>query len=277
MATTALQSLTKQLSNRFELNTNENELLATLKNTAFKQAGKKYKDNNGNWKEMPAQAVTNDQMMALLIIANQYSLNPWTKEIYAFPDKNNGITPIVGVDGWSRIINDHPQFDGVEFKQDNEQCTCIIYRKDRSHPISVTEYMCECNRDTGPWQTHPKRMLRHKALIQCARLSFGFTGIYDKDEAERIVETEEPINVTPKANVIDVTGIELITPEQLEQMKSLIDVTKANEHNLLAYAGNVESLEKITKSKAEEVIGMLLSKLNKQQVQDESNDEDIPL
>ena len=31
------------------------------------------------------------------------------------------------------------------------------------------------------------RMLRHKALIQCARLAFGFTGIYDQDEAERII------------------------------------------------------------------------------------------
>ncbi|EKJ46221.1 phage recombination protein Bet, partial [Escherichia coli EC1869] len=40
----------------------------------------------------------------------------------------------------------------------------------------------------GPWQSHPKRMLRHKAMIQCARLAFGFAGIYDKDEAERIVE-----------------------------------------------------------------------------------------
>ncbi|EFX27773.1 phage recombination protein Bet, partial [Escherichia coli O55:H7 str. USDA 5905] len=25
-------------------------------------------------------------------------------------------------------------------------------------------------------------------MIQCARLAFGFAGIYDKDEAERIVE-----------------------------------------------------------------------------------------
>ncbi|EOJ4766922.1 recombinase RecT, partial [Escherichia coli] len=41
---------------------------------------------------------------------------------------------------------------------------------------------------TGPWQSHPKRMLRHKAMIQCARLAFGFAGIYDNDEAERIVE-----------------------------------------------------------------------------------------
>jgi hypothetical protein len=32
-------------------------------------------------------------------------------------------------------------------------------------------------------------MLRHKALIQCARVAFGFSGIYDPDEAERIVET----------------------------------------------------------------------------------------
>jgi hypothetical protein len=51
-------------------------------------------------------------MMALLIVADQYGLNPWTKEIYAFPDKSNGIVPVVGVDGWARIINTHEQFDG---------------------------------------------------------------------------------------------------------------------------------------------------------------------
>ena len=31
-------------------------------------------------------------------------------------------------------------------------------------------------------------MLRHKAMIQCARLAFGYGGIFDHDEAERIVE-----------------------------------------------------------------------------------------
>jgi hypothetical protein len=29
-------------------------------------------------------------------------------------------------------------------------------------------------------------MLRHKALVQCARLAFGLVGVYDPDEAERI-------------------------------------------------------------------------------------------
>jgi hypothetical protein len=33
-------------------------------------------------------------------------------------------------------------------------------------------------------------MLRHKALIQCARLAFGYGGIYDQDEAERIIEID---------------------------------------------------------------------------------------
>jgi phage recombination protein Bet len=155
-----------------------NKMLSTLKATAFK----------GD--------VSNEQMMALLIVANQFGLNPWTKEIYAFPDRQNGIVPVVGVDGWSRIINEHPQFDGIDFTQDDVSCTCRIYRKDRSHPTEVTEYMSECKRNVGPWQSHPKRMLRHKSLIQCARLAFGFVGAYDPDEAERIVERD----ITPAAN-----------------------------------------------------------------------------
>jgi phage recombination protein Bet len=150
---------------------NAAELVGVLKATAFRGQ------------------VSDAQMTALLVVANQYGLNPWTKEIYAFPDKNNGIVPVVGVDGWSRIINSHPQFDGMDFEQDDESCTCSIFRKDRGRPVRVTEYMGECKRpNVGPWQSHPRRMLRHKAMIQCARLAFGFVGIYEQDEAERIVE-----------------------------------------------------------------------------------------
>ncbi|MDX9742148.1 MAG: phage recombination protein Bet [Gammaproteobacteria bacterium] len=168
---TALTTLTGKLAARFDLGDGTG-LLETLKATAFKGQ------------------VSDAQMTALMVVANQYGLNPWTKEIYAFPDKNNGIVPVVGVDGWSRIINQHPQFDGMDFVQDDESCTCVIYRKDRSHPIKVTEWMSECKRaNMAPWQSHPKRMLRHKAMIQCARLAFGYGGIYDQDEAERIVES----------------------------------------------------------------------------------------
>ena len=151
------------------------KLMATLKATAFRTD----------------KAVTDEQMLALLVVADQYGLNPFTKEIYAFPDKG-GIVPVVGVDGWSRIVNEHPQFDGMAFSMpdDGSSCTCEIFRKDRSHSISVTEYMSECKRNVAPWQSHPRRMLRHKAMIQCARMAFGFAAVFDQDEAERIVEGE---------------------------------------------------------------------------------------
>ena len=166
-------SILAKMAERFSVE--PTKLLDTLKATAFKAQG----------------GVTNEQMMALLIVADQYSLNPFTKEIFAFPDKN-GIVPVVGVDGWARIINEHPQFDGVEFTYSGDAgdlaCTCTIHRKDRTHPIAVTEYLSECKRSTGPWGSHPRRMLRHKALIQGARLAFGFAGIYDEDEAHRMRE-----------------------------------------------------------------------------------------
>jgi len=173
----------KRLAEGFNIAGDGTELVAVLKATAFKGQ------------------VSDAQMTALLVVAGQYGLNPFTKEIYAFPDRQNGIVPVVGVDGWSRIINSRPEFDGMDFVQDDESCTCIIYRKDRNHPIKVTEWMSECKRDgVGPWKSHPRRMLRHKAMIQCARLAFGFTGIFDQDEAERITErdvsgAEHPVDI----------------------------------------------------------------------------------
>lgn len=194
------------------------DLIQTLKATAFKGE------------------VTDAQMAALLLVANQYGLSPWTKEIYAFPDKNNGIVPVVGVDGWARIINSHPQFDGIEFHHADEFVTmpgakpspewieCHIHRKDRSRPVVVREYLDEVYRApfkgkygdvTGPWQTHTKRFLRHKAMIQCARLAFGYGGIYDQDEAERIVEAVPVKHMGP---VEDATPQPAYTPEQFAQL-----------------------------------------------------------
>jgi phage recombination protein Bet len=193
----ALATLTRTLATKLDMGDGA-DLIGTLKATAFKGQ------------------VSDAQMTALLVVANQYALNPWTKEIYAFPDKNNGIVPVVGVDGWSRIINSHPQFDGIEFEQNDESCTCIIYRKDRNRPIKVTEWMAECKRNgMGPWQSHPRRMLRHKAMIQCARLAFGYGGIYDQDEAERIVEAAP---VKHMGTVEDAAPQPAYTPEQFAQL-----------------------------------------------------------
>lgn len=194
-------SLVVRMAERYGIDSNK--MLATLKATAFKQHGEN------------AAEVSNEQMLALLVVAEQYDLNPWTREIFAFPDKQKGIVPVVSVDGWARIINSNPMFDGMEFVEsedvvtgpDHKPCPawieCVIYRKDRTHPIRIRERFDECYRPpfrvrgrnggadhiaNGPWQTHTSRFLRHKTMIQCARIAFGFGGIYDLDEAERIID-----------------------------------------------------------------------------------------
>lgn len=230
----ALATLTNKFSERFGLGSNQSELIETLKSTAFK---------GGN--------VTDAQMTALMLVAQQYNLNPWLKEIYAFPDKG-GIVPVVGVDGWARIMNDHPQFDGMEFDQGDDFCTCIIFRKDRSHPTKATEYMAECRRDNAqPWKSHPKRMLRHKAMIQCARLAFGFGGIYDQDEAERIIESPLPQAekyITPKTQ-------ELKTKSVLKEkgFKAAIDSIQAGDYTL----AQLESDYALTPEQAQEARDLL--------------------
>jgi len=225
------------------------KMLNTLKQTAFKQ-----RDN--------APQISNEQMMALLIVADQHNLNPFTKEIYAFPDKKNGIIPIVGVDGWSRIINEKPTFDGMEFRQseniieidDAKPCPewieCAIFDRERNHPVTVREYLDEVYREPfigtgkggkdykipGPWQTHTKRMLRHKAMIQCARIAYGFGGIYDQDEGERIIEGEilreqispEPIDFNKVQNAIEEIN-EIIEADEIN-MDTHIRITALWEH-----------------------------------------------
>jgi phage recombination protein Bet len=137
------------------------------------------------------------EVAAFLLVATQYRLNPITKEIYAFPAKGGGIVPIVGVDGWIRLANSHPALDGMSFTEHRgeggavEAVTCHIHRKDRAHPTEVTEYLAECRGTTEPWKRWPIRMLRHKAMIQAIRIAFGFAGIYDPDEGERIAAARE--------------------------------------------------------------------------------------
>lgn len=169
-------SVTRDMAHRFGMEADAFE--ATLRKTIFPGTG------------------TREEFAAFLLVAKQYNLNPVTREIYAMPKKGGGIIPVVSIDGWVRLANEHPAFDGMEFEAGHDDAklvsiTCKIFRKDRSHPTEVTEYLSECKRDTDPWKMQ-HRMLRHKAMIQCARYAFGFAGIYDEDEAERFADRDRP-------------------------------------------------------------------------------------
>lgn len=150
------------------------------------------------------QKATNEELMALTIVANTYSLDPFLKEIFAFPAKGGGIVPIVSVDGWNKLLIRQPDFDGIEFEfQDGEDgmpysCTATIYVKNRSKPVKITEYFAECQRNTEPWKNMPRRMLRNRTLCQASRVAFGFSGIKHEDEALDIQVTVTPSELPPK-------------------------------------------------------------------------------
>lgn len=166
------------------------KLLATLKSTVFKGAN-------------------DEEVMALVVVSNEYQLNPLLKEMYAFPAKGGGIVPIVSVDGWNKMLIRQPDFDGIEFDFEHDEnqhpvsCTATIHVKGRSKPVKITEYFVECQRNTDNWKNMPHRMLRNRTLCQASRMAFGFSGVYHDEEAatvaiDAVVTSSTPAEPPPK-------------------------------------------------------------------------------
>jgi RecT family. len=159
---------------------------------------------------------TDAEFVSCCLVAREHGLNPLTKEIYFMRDRHGRIQAIVGVDGWIKKCNEHPQFDGIEFddhadgKGKVESIKAKIFRKDRSRPIEVTEYLSEClqsREKAGPWQSHPNRMLRHRALMQCARVAFGFAGVMAPDEFEQWQNNGGMRDITPREAPLEIPDI----------------------------------------------------------------------
>lgn len=156
-----------------------------------------------------AQA-TNAELAIVTGVCATYGLNPLVKECAAFVSGGK-LSVVVMVDGWYKMVNRRPEFDGVEFddKLDDKgalvSITCRMFIKGRERPVCVTEYMAEC-RDpkSSVWQKWPARMLRHKAYIQCARMAFGISEVIDDDEASRITaNSSREKDITPATKAID--------------------------------------------------------------------------
>ena len=199
----------------------------TIKNTMFKEA-------------------TDAECNALLMVAHEYSLNPLRKEIYAFRGQSGGIVPMVPIDGWITMVNRHPLYAGHETVYPPEdqwtnwagkKCPpwveVIFYRvgSDRAYPHR--EYMDECFKEgSGPWKSHPKRMLKHKAFIQAARYALGYSGVYDEDEARNIIDvTPSGYDVLPQGAPLDTAAFDAHFADILDDPQFKEFVTKAAQAN----------------------------------------------
>jgi phage recombination protein Bet len=165
------------------------------------------------------KAATNEELLALVAVSNEYGLNPFLKEIYAFPAKGGGIVPIVSVDGWNKMLIRQEGFDGIKFsftdKEDGTpySCTATIFIKGRTHPLEVTEYFEECHRNTDPWNNMPHRMLRNRTLCQASRMAFGFSGVYNEDEAATVTVEATVLPSEPPPKLIATPAKETVSPQ----------------------------------------------------------------
>ena len=135
---------------------------------------------------------TNAEMAVVSSVCAKYDLNPLVSECAAFVSGGK-LSVVVMIQGWYRIVNRQPDFDGVEFEDKLDSnggiiaTTCVMYLKNRSRPVRVTEYLSECRQERSDvWKKYPFRMLRHKAYIQCAKMAFGISEVIDDDEQSRI-------------------------------------------------------------------------------------------
>lgn len=214
-------------------------LVATLKNTAFRQSDGK--------------DVTDDQMKALLIVAEEYKLNPFKKEIYAFSSKG-GIIPIVPIDGWLKIANETASYLGHELKYSDSMVTegqskpcfewieAVIFLKDKDRPVIVREYFDECYRNTAPWNQYPKRMLRHKAIMQGFRYALSASGIHDEDSAVDVIEREVSGEVLSKNNAATKTEEKLLVMSKKDDTDEAEKAKKGKEKEAEAFTEIMEAI-----------------------------------
>jgi len=125
--------------------------------------------------EVPAKTILN-----LLRSMQSLHLDPLCEEI-GFTQYDDGHWQVfITIEGCSKLLNQHPQFNGLVFNQADtlidgvpEWIECAIYRKDRTVPTTVREYLTEVRGENEIWRKMPRRMLRHRALQQCVRLAIA--------------------------------------------------------------------------------------------------------
>ena len=160
----------------------------------------------GAWFSKYPQLSETTQESCLRLIA-EYRLNPRADEIDLVQFEAGRLQVFITVNGWAKLINAHPAFCGIEFSEASELhqgvpiwMGCTIYRTDRIKPIVIREYFTEMKTEHAAWQQMPRRMLRHRAMQQCARLAFGITVPECKPNANFISHLAGPMQARSMSN-----------------------------------------------------------------------------
>ncbi len=135
-------------------------------------------------KETVCKGATPAQFRMFLEVCRGTGLNPFLKEIYFVPS----VGVMAARDGYLRVANQHPQFDGMETRVERDEknipikAVCTVYRKDRSHPIICEAYYNEYRKPGNVWATYPSAMIAKVAEVLALKRSFAINGVVTEEE-----------------------------------------------------------------------------------------------
>ena len=154
------------------------------------------------------QYITKDDVFTFLVQCSNMQLNPLNKQIYGFVSRGK-LSIVVSIEGWNAIANRNKNFDGVDFefgpmrerelkftrttftngtKQNAtvpvkrmvaDWIKCVVFRKDRSHPVCVTTFFDEAYTGTEPWSNQPMQMLQNRAFVNSIKKAFNVSAYAD--------------------------------------------------------------------------------------------------
>lgn len=171
-------------------------------------------------KKTVAQNADPDEFKTFMYLCQAYNLDPLKKEIY-FLKYGGKSTILTSRDGYLKIANTNPNFDGIEsdvvyqgdtltkrddgslhisYGQDHlnfnksklSGAFCTVFRKDRAKSttvfVSIKDYY---KKDALVWQQYTNAMILKVAEAMALKRAFAISGLVTKEEIEDKKDSED--------------------------------------------------------------------------------------
>lgn len=196
-------------------------------------------------KNTVAKGATNDELQMFMYLANQYSLDPFKREIW-FMKYNNQTNIMTSRDGYLKYAQLNEDFEGLmsfvvkegdvfeidasEYKVTHKfgakrghilGAWARCDRKGKKPFIAYVEFS-EYNKGTSIWKSYPSAMIQKVAEVFVLKRAFGINGLVTKEEidAEDVQVSDVTVEETPKVDTRTIS---------VPQQKRMFAIAKNNQ------------------------------------------------
>ncbi len=214
-------------------------------------------------KQTVAKGATPAQLTMFLEVCRSTGLNPFLKEIWYVAEK--GLI-MAARDGYLRVANENPQFDGIETRVERDEkqvpikAVCTVWRKDRKHPVICEAYFNEYNKTSPVWKQYPSAMISKVAEVLALKRSFAINGVVTEEEigqgegsraaAQEVASAKIALlqkQIAPPAAIMEWADIE---PAQEEPPATLQGIEQRHAAGLQEAAAILEDASSLPKAEA---------------------------